>query len=161
MQKAKEYFKNNPEEKEVFSTSDGFLFKLQMYATAHAATITDKEVVKHVNDAGNVVAMTPAVEVPVSTVTEEGGEVHTKNETVDAAKITDAPSEVDGIAKVITETIKENLDAAVVSEGAVGTTEANADQKEADKAAAAKTVPAKPKTGAKKPTADKPGNTQK
>lgn len=109
--KVTEYFKNNPEEEKVFSTSDGFLFKQQMYATSHAATITDKEVVKHVNDAGKVIDATPAVEVPVSTVTEKGAEVHTKNETVDAPNITDAPSEVEGKAEVITEVVAEQVEA--------------------------------------------------
>lgn len=111
--KVTEYFENNPDEEKVFSTSDGFLFKQQMYATAHAATITDKEVVKHVNEAGKITTMAPVVEVPVTTVTEEGGEVHTKNETVDPPTITDAPSEVEGKAEVITEVLTAQVDAAI------------------------------------------------
>lgn len=109
--KVTEYFENNPEEEKVFSTSDGFLFKQQMYATAHAATITDKEVVKHVNEAGKITSMAPVVEVPVTTVTEEGGEVHTKKESVDPPTITDAPSEVDGIKDAITEVVENQLEA--------------------------------------------------
>ncbi len=108
--KVQEYFDNNPEEDKVFSTADGFLFKQEMYATAHAATITDKEVKKHTNERGNATAAIPAVEVPVSTVTEKEAEVRTKNETVEAPSITDAPSEVEGKADVITEVVTEQAE---------------------------------------------------
>lgn len=109
--KVQEYFENNPEEEKVFSTADGFLFKQEMYATAHAATITDKEVTKHTNTAAKAMQSIPAVEVPVNTVTEKGAEVRTKNETVEAPSITDAPSEVEGKANVITEVVTEQAEA--------------------------------------------------
>lgn len=109
--KVTEYFKNNPEETKVFSTSDGFLFKQEMYATSHAATITDKEVTKHANKVGQVAAVVPVVEVPVSTVTEKGAEIRTKDEAVDAPNIMDAPSEAVGKAEVITEVVTEQLEA--------------------------------------------------
>ena len=110
-EKVKEYFQNNPEEDKVFSTADGFLFKQEMYATAHAATITEKEVTKHTNERGNATTAIPAVEVPVSTVTEKGAEIRTKDETVEAPTIMDAPSEVEGKAEVITEVVTEQAEA--------------------------------------------------
>lgn len=47
--KVQEFFANNPEADKVFSTSDEFLFDQEIYATQHAATLTDKDVVKHTN----------------------------------------------------------------------------------------------------------------
>ncbi|MFW2137108.1 hypothetical protein ACK2M7_12655 [Chryseobacterium sp. TY4] len=82
-----------------------------MYATAHAATISDKEVTKHTNERGKAGVAIPAVEVPVSTVTEKGAEVRTKDETVEAPTIMDAPSEVEGKAEVITEVVTEQAEA--------------------------------------------------
>ncbi|ROI09791.1 hypothetical protein EGI11_03265 [Chryseobacterium sp. H3056] len=109
--KVQEYFANNPEEEKVFSTTDGFLFKQEMYATAHAATITDKEVTKHVNKAGKIAAAALVAEVPVSTVTTEGDEVRTKDETVEVPTITDSPTEVEGKAEVITEAATTQVEA--------------------------------------------------
>lgn len=146
--KVKEYFENNPDEEKVFTTSDGFVFKLEMYATAHAATITDKTVTKHKNEVAKFGEGGLAVEVPVTTENEDGAEIRTKNETVDAPNIMDSPLEAEGKAEVITEVVTEQLEA-VVSAGAVGTTEANADQAAADKVAADKAkapkAPGKPK----------------
>lgn len=133
--KAQEYFKNNPEEEKVFSTADGFLFKQEMYATAHAATITDKEVTKHVNEQGKANAMVPAVEVPVTTETEKGAEVRTKNETVEAPTVMDAPAEVTGKAEVITEVATEQVKAV---EDATATAEAPTAATKAKKATAKK-----------------------
>ncbi len=42
--KAKDYFAQNKEKKEVHATSDGFLFEAKQSANAHAATLEDKEV---------------------------------------------------------------------------------------------------------------------
>lgn len=110
-EKVKEYFQNNPEEDKVFSTADGFLFKQEMYATAHAATITDKEVTKHTRERGGTTAVIPAVEVPVTTETEKGSEIRTKNETVEAPTVMDAPSEVEGKAEVIADVVTEQAEA--------------------------------------------------
>lgn len=116
-EKVNQYFKNNPDEEKVFSTADGFLFKQEMYATSHAATITNKEVTKHTKAVGKAKAAVPAVEVPVTTETEKGAEVRTKNETVEAPTIMDAPSEVGGKAEVITEVVTEQA-AAVKAQAA-------------------------------------------
>ena len=149
MQKVNEYFENNPEETKVFTTSDGFLFKQEMYATAHAATVTDKEVVKHTRPTAVLAASAPAVEVPVSTVTEEGGEIRTKNETVDAPNITDSPLEVEGKVEAIKEavtdqleTVKDNVD---VQAPKVEPAKVEAPKVEAKTAAKKETAPKAPK----------------
>lgn len=44
VEKAKQYFENNKETKELFSTSDGFLFLLKKDAQNHAQTLEDSVV---------------------------------------------------------------------------------------------------------------------
>ncbi|AYO58193.1 hypothetical protein CO230_08700 [Chryseobacterium sp. 6424] len=107
--KVKEYFANNPEEEKVFTTSDGFLFKQEMYATAHAATITDKEVTKHHNTV-KTDGTVPAAEVPVTTVTDDGKEIRTKDQTVEVPNVMDSPIEVEGKAEVIVEGITDKVE---------------------------------------------------
>ena len=43
-EKAKQYFENNKEAKELFATSDGFLFLLKKDAQNHAQTLEDSTV---------------------------------------------------------------------------------------------------------------------
>lgn len=113
--KVNEYFKNNPDADKVFSTGDGFLFAMEMYATAHAATITDKEVTKHTREVKLNEAVPAAVEVPVTTETEGGAEIRTKDETVEAPKITDSQTEVEGKAEVVAEVTEQAAEAAKVA----------------------------------------------
>jgi hypothetical protein len=47
MERVKNYFKNYPESKECFETSDGLLFHVRHRATAHAQTLEDKGVKTH------------------------------------------------------------------------------------------------------------------
>ena len=44
VEKAKQYFENNKETKELFATSDGFLFLLKKDAQNHAQTLEDSSV---------------------------------------------------------------------------------------------------------------------
>ena len=47
VEKAKQYFENNKETKELFATSDGFLFLLKKDAQNHAQTLEDSAVERY------------------------------------------------------------------------------------------------------------------
>jgi uncharacterized pyridoxamine 5'-phosphate oxidase family protein len=44
--KVKTYFASNPKKKQVYSTSDGYLFEVKKFATQHAQSIDESEVVE-------------------------------------------------------------------------------------------------------------------
>lgn len=59
-EKAKQYFENNKETKELFATSDGFLFLLKKDAQNHAQTLEDSTVDSYTNEVEDkVVTETP------------------------------------------------------------------------------------------------------
>nr|DAW51530.1 MAG TPA: hypothetical protein [Caudoviricetes sp.] len=59
-EKAKQYFENNKEAKELFATSDGFLFLLKKDAQNHAQTLEDSTVDSYTNEVEDkVVTETP------------------------------------------------------------------------------------------------------
>ena len=49
-EKAKQYFEQNKETKELFATSDGFLFLLKKDAQNHAQTLEDSTVESYTNE---------------------------------------------------------------------------------------------------------------
>lgn len=60
VEKAKQYFENNKETKELFATSDGFLFLLKKDAQNHAQTLEDSVVESYTNEVEDkVVTETP------------------------------------------------------------------------------------------------------
>lgn len=60
VEKAKKYFENNKETKELFATSDGFLFLLKKDAQNHAQTLEDSTVDSYTNEVEDkVVTETP------------------------------------------------------------------------------------------------------
>ena len=60
VEKAKQYFENNKETKELFATSDGFLFLLKKDAQNHAQTLEDSTVDSYTNEVEDkVVTETP------------------------------------------------------------------------------------------------------
>ena len=76
-EKAKQYLENNKETKELFATSDGFLFLLKKDAQNHAQTLEDSTVESYTNEVEDKVA----TEVSDKTEQSEGSD-ESEGETV-------------------------------------------------------------------------------